>query len=99
LVAARVRIRILERRLAEIEVEVAALSSENIDEDEVITALAGFNELWDSLTPREQERIIDLLIDQVTYDGNASKLSIAYRPTGIRTLDQELDSMKVQDAA
>jgi site-specific DNA recombinase len=96
LVEARDRIRILEQRLAEIDAEVAVLSGEKIDEDEVIAALAGFDELWDSLTPREQERIIDLLIDRVTYDGHASKLSITYRSTGIKTLAEEIGSPQEQ---
>ncbi len=76
--------------------EVAALSGDKIDEEEVIAALAGFDELWESLTPREQERIIDLLIDRVTYDGNASKLSITYRSTGIKTLAEEIGSPQEQ---
>ncbi len=96
LVEARDRIRILEQRLVEIDVEVAALSDAKIDEDEVISALAGFDELWESLSPREQERIIDLLIDRVTYDGNASKLSITYRSTGIKTLAEEVGSLQEQ---
>jgi site-specific DNA recombinase len=96
LVEARDRIRILKQRLVEIDLEVAALSDERIDEDEVIAAPTGFDELWESLSPREQERIIDLLVDRVTYDGNTSKLSITYRSTGIKTLAEEMGSPQEQ---
>jgi len=99
LAEAQEHIREAELRVSEIDGELAVLCGMIIDEAEVIEALSEFDQLWESLTPREQMRVIELLIERITYDGAAGKLSIAYRPTGIRTLANELDSMKVEDAA
>jgi site-specific DNA recombinase len=98
LVEAQERIRLAERRLTEISDELAALAGELINESEVTSALHGFDKLWDALAPREQARIVEMLIERVSYDGRAGNLSITYRPIGIRSLAaQSTDS--TQDAA
>ncbi len=81
-------IRIAEHRVTEIDDELATLNGELIDEFEIVNALKEFGELWKMLEPHEQSRIIELLIERVTYDGHTSQLSITYRPTGIRTLGE-----------
>ena len=58
-------------------------------EAEVQRALAVFDRRWDSLAPREQARIIALLIAGVDYDGAAGKVSIRFHPAGIKTLAAE----------
>lgn len=83
------RIQQAERRKTEIEDELVRLRSESIAETDVIDLLQDFDRLWSSLAPREQSRVIELLIEQVSYNGNASKLSISYHPTGIRILVNE----------
>ena len=60
-----------------------------IDEAEIKSTLSSFDQLWDCLHPKEQSRIIELLVEQVTYDGDAGRLSITYQPTGFRTLTTE----------
>jgi hypothetical protein len=40
------------------------------------------------LKPREQARLIELLVDQVSYDGHLGKLSITYRVSGIGPLER-----------
>ena len=61
-----------------------------IAEAEVQRALAVFDLRWDSLAPREQARLIALLIARVDYDGAAGKVSILFHPAGIKTLANEL---------
>lgn len=84
------RIREAERRFTAVEDELAKLRADLIDEDEITAALTDFDELWGTLTSSEQNRVIELLIEQVAYDGRGSKLSITYRPSGIRTLASEI---------
>ncbi len=84
------RIRELERRLAEVERELTDLDENTIYEHEVTTALADFDAVWECLEPHEQIRIIELLIEQIEYDGEAGDISITFRPSGIRTLAGEL---------
>jgi site-specific DNA recombinase len=74
------------RRLADVESEIATLESEQISESEIQAPLADFDGVWEVLQPREQARIIELLIESVVWDGEAENVSITFRPTGIKTL-------------
>ncbi len=40
-----------------------------------------------ALTPKEQVRVLELLIERVEYDGEAGTVSVTFRPTGIRALE------------
>ena len=77
------------RRLDEIELEFESLTAEQIDTAEVSAALSNFHELWAQLRPKEQARLLALLIEQVDHDGRHGNVSITFHPTGIRTLMQE----------
>lgn len=84
-----------ERRLADIHAERLGLEASLVTEDEVATALADFDALWESMTPAEQTKVIGLLIDRVEYHGGTGKVGITFAPTGIRTLAQQF----TEDAA
>ena len=79
-----------ERRATEVNDQLVGLSRELVGVQEVTEALSAFVPVWESLTPREQARIIHLLIERVDYNGEAGTISITFRPAGIRTLDDEL---------
>ena len=51
-------------------------------DDDVAAAIADFGGVWDALTTREQVRIVELLIEQVQYDGVQKKVAITFRPLG-----------------
>lgn len=55
-----------------------------------LTALAEFDQLWEALAPREQSRVLELLVARVDYDGQRGKVSVTFQPTGIQSLTQEL---------
>jgi site-specific DNA recombinase len=92
------RIRDAERRVTGIDDELATLEGELIDEAEVAAALADFDALWDCLAPREQARVVELLIERVEYDGRAGNIAITLRPAGIVTLAGELANRKEEAA-
>lgn len=92
------RIREADRRITEIDDELPTLEGELVDETEATAALADFDALWDCLTPHEQARVIELLIERVAYDGRAGKIAITFRPTGIKTLASELAERKDEAA-
>jgi hypothetical protein len=48
----------------------------------VVTALAEFDAVWDALTPREQARVFELLVESVAYDGQAGSISVTFRTSG-----------------
>jgi site-specific DNA recombinase len=84
------RIKIAEQRTTEVREQIVALSRELVDAREVGEACALFDPLWDTLTAREQARILNLLIERIEYDGVNGTVSITFHPTGIKTLADEL---------
>ncbi|HEY1067608.1 MAG TPA: recombinase family protein [Pirellulales bacterium] len=83
-----------ERRATEVREQVLTLSRTIVDEREVAQAMAVFDPVWDSLTPREQVRVVQLLIERVDYNGATGKVAITFHPEGIKTLSDELDARK-----
>jgi len=83
-------IRSAEQRVTEVREKIIVLSRELVDTREVARACSLFDPVWETLTPREQARIIHLLIERVDYDGEDGNISITFHPTGIKTLADEL---------
>jgi site-specific DNA recombinase len=54
---------------------------------------------WDTLTPLEQARIVQLLVERVDYDGLTSSVSITFHATGIQTLVDELANQHQEQSA
>ncbi|MBU1698529.1 MAG: recombinase family protein, partial [Candidatus Eisenbacteria bacterium] len=81
------RIESAEGRLGEINKRKAELESSRVDEKELNIAMENFVPIWDTLSPREQARAIQLLVERVVYDGDM--LSITFRPSGIKALIEE----------
>ena len=70
--------------------ELIALGRDLLDENETARVLKLFDPIWDSLAPREQARVIRLVVEQVNYDGRMGTVSITFHQTGIRTLAEGL---------
>ncbi len=70
-----------ERRATEIHQERAAVLV--IDPEEVGQALRDFAPVWETLTPQEQTRVVELLVARVDYDGNTGRVVVTFNPTGI----------------
>jgi site-specific DNA recombinase len=83
------RFRLAEQRGSEIQSRLEVLERERITEDEVATALATFDPTWNALTPREQARIIQLLIERIDFDGGCSTIRITFHPSGLKALAAE----------
>jgi site-specific DNA recombinase len=60
----------------------------HMEEGELIAALRNFTELWDSLFPVEQARIVHLLVDRVTV--GTSGMAVDLRDNGIAHLVSDL---------
>jgi site-specific DNA recombinase len=84
-----VQLRKTEQGLTQVRERILALQKQVINRDEVSAALASFDPLWEQLSPREQERVIQLLVQRIDYDGKAGTIAITFHPTGIRALAQE----------
>jgi site-specific DNA recombinase len=90
------RIQTVERRLTEVRDEAKRLCRDLIDEDAAARALAEFDPLWESLSPREQARLLHVLIERIDYDGRDGTIGITFHATGIQAL---ADSTSMGDAA
>jgi site-specific DNA recombinase len=77
----------LEQRLTEVDQDLASLS--DAPESEVAEALTGFGKMWESLTPAEKARSVDLLVEQVVYNATAEKVSITFHQSGINNVSTE----------
>ena len=85
------RIQRAERRTTEVREQIVALSRQMVDQREVDAALSAFDPVWESLGPREQARIIKLLVERIDYrkTSDGGLISITFRPNGIKTLAEQ----------
>ncbi|XZE55097.1 hypothetical protein SH139x_001091 [Planctomycetaceae bacterium SH139] len=60
-----------------------------INQADIQNVLADFDDVWDALPPREQVRVVSLLIDQVHFDGPGGNVAITFHPTGLKSLVQQ----------
>jgi len=80
------RISAAEQRRPILDARIAALEHETVSPAEAESAFADFDTLWGNLIPREQARLLNLLISTVEYDGEAGSIAVTFRPTSIRAL-------------
>ena len=62
---------------------------ENIEEADLRAAPESFTPVWDQLFPAEQARIMQLLVEAVTYDAKTGDVAITFRAGGVRVLASE----------
>jgi site-specific DNA recombinase len=87
------RIRAAEQRSSAIRGEFEVLTGTLVDDQEVTAALAQFGPTWAALTPREQGRLISLLVERVDYDAAKGTVSLTFRPGGIKELATPLQEV------
>ncbi len=78
-----------EARVKALKEEAEAAGRVKLDEAEATETLAAFEPVWATLTPREQVRLIGLLVERVDYDGTRGKVAITFQASGIATLARE----------
>jgi site-specific DNA recombinase len=83
------RIGQVEQRIARLRAQREAVQQERLDEAEATRALAGLDPAWNTLSPPEQARVVQLLVSRVDYDGAKGKVSITFHPLGLKTLAGE----------
>jgi site-specific DNA recombinase len=86
-----------ERRIELVRGQVRTIRDQTLDSNDVAQALAQFTPVWDVLTPKEQARLVGLLVKRIDFDGAQGKLQIAFHPTGIKNLIDELDQEPIRE--
>jgi len=84
------RMQAVERRQTDIREQIIAMQGSLVDEADLKKALSLFDPVWEHLFPREQVRILRLLIERIDYHGGEGTLEITFRDVGIKTLREEL---------
>jgi site-specific DNA recombinase len=92
------QIRTVEQRVTLIREEAALIQKQTLKERDVTEALAAFDPIWDSLAPREQTRIIRLLVDRVGYDGRDNRVTVTFRSQGMKALCSQAPIERRQEA-
>ena len=62
------------------------LDVERINADDLRRTLAEFDAIWSSLTTKEQEQLIHLLVAKVGYDGRTGKVTVNFCSAGAKEL-------------
>ena len=77
-----------EHRLTELAAERKSCDQDRINANDLRSTLAEFDSIWSSLTTREQEQMIHLLVAKVGYDGRTGKVTVNFRSAGAKELCQ-----------
>jgi site-specific DNA recombinase len=88
------RIRTLEQRMTAIREQVISVQRQSVDENDLKNVLGAFDPVWESLAPREQSRIVQLLIERVGYDGRDGKVTVTFHSPGVKALCSETGQMQ-----
>ncbi|HRQ76170.1 MAG TPA: recombinase family protein [Phycisphaerales bacterium] len=75
-----------EMRHADLYQQIDEVQRRLITREDLQAAMASFDPIWEALTPREQARVVQLLIRRVEYDGEKGSVSITFRPDGIKAM-------------
>ena len=75
-----------ESRIAELQNEIAERQQEQLAPEDIDAAFTDFGTIWDALSPREQARLLSLLVARVEFDVNESTVEVSFHPAGIKAL-------------
>ncbi|MBL8825188.1 MAG: recombinase zinc beta ribbon domain-containing protein, partial [Planctomycetia bacterium] len=73
-------------QLAQIRDELERLADWSITSESVATVLGRFDDLWKAMNIVEKQKLLQLLIDRIDYDGKVGQVTIHFHPTGLESL-------------
>ena len=76
------RLRTAKEELVASQQAVDAEGHPTLEQDVVTAALREFDPVWNALTPPEQGRVMNLLVQRIDYNGDTGRLEITFRPNG-----------------
>jgi site-specific DNA recombinase len=84
----QLEIQTTERRLAELTGERKELDRNPINGEDLRRTMTEFDAIWSSMTTREQEQMIRLLVAKVGYDGRTGRVTVNFSNAGAKELCQ-----------
>ena len=88
----------VEKRAGSVREQIDAIRRQRLDEEQASETLRLFDPVWEALPPREQARVLQLLVERIDYDGGKGNIAIRFHPTAIRALTDELTRQREQSA-
>jgi site-specific DNA recombinase len=82
------KVRVAEERAAALLRLIEEADGGQITKAEVDAALAEFDGVWSRLSPKEQARLMRMLVQRVDYDATKGSVSITFHPLGLRSIGQ-----------
>ena len=82
------RVATAERQLADLTKQIEAAEREQLEPEDVATAFADFDNVWNSLSPREQSQVLAMLVARVEFNAEDSTVAVTFHSSGIRSLAQ-----------
>ena len=82
------KVRGAEERAAVLRRQMADADAGQITNAEVDAALGEFDGVWSRLSPKEQARLMRMLVQRVDYDATKGSVSITFHPLGLRSIGQ-----------
>jgi uncharacterized protein YozE (UPF0346 family) len=64
--------------------DIKKISNNLLTQQDVETAMTTFDPIWESMTLRDQIRLVQVVIKQVDYDGESGRVTITFNPIGIK---------------
>jgi site-specific DNA recombinase len=82
------KVRACEERAATLNQKIAEAGAGEITKADVDAALGEFDGVWSRLTPKEQARLMRMLVQRVDYDATKGSVSITFHPLGLQSIGQ-----------
>ena len=84
------KVQVADDRMAALRREIADADAGQITKAEVDAALGEFDGVWSRLSPKEQARLMRMLVQRVDYDATKGSVSITFHPLGLRSIGQRV---------
>jgi len=78
-------LRVAEREVTRFGSQTINLERRLVNDEQIAQAIESFDPAWGSLGPTEQASVVQLLVEQVNYDGANETVSVVFRASGLRS--------------
>ena len=78
-----------ELELHQLHIRMNQLKSSQLADAEIQAAFVDFDNLWKSMSQREQGKLMEVLVERVEYDPHEVAFSVTFHRSGIKTLAAE----------
>ena len=82
------KVQLADDRMAALRREIADADAGQITKAEVDAALGEFDGVWSRLSPKEQAKLMRMLVQRVDYDATKGSVSITFHPLGLQSIGQ-----------